>query len=151
MSQHGPISRTFTVTALELNNWGHAKYKTVQLFDYFGIHLINRTSKFHGNLKKIQRMNTWYGLISPVNEILGTTGQIIVANIIMISTNVFFYIYTIQYIQVYMSYSTSCHVSNDLLGRGLCSLSAFLFVIAMKEVVKKKKGLLMSQSWRKDD
>lgn len=58
----------------------------------------------------------------------------------------YFFIY-ILYIQVYMSYSTSCHVSNDLLGRGLCSLSAFLFVIAMKEVVKKKKkGLLMSQS-----
>lgn len=126
-----PISRTFTVTALELNNWGHAKYKTVQLFDYLGIHIINRTSKFYGNLKKIQRMNTWHGFISQVNDILGITGQIIVANIIKISTKGGNPILLL-----------SCHVSNDLLGRGLCSLSAFLFVVAMKEVVKKKDSCL---------
>lgn len=146
-----PISRTFTVTALELNNWGHAKYKTVQLFHYLGIHIIYRTSKFHGNLKKIQRMNTWYGLISQVNEILGITGQIIVANIIMISTKgglyyVFFYIYTVY---IYVLFYKLSRVKWPAWQRFV--LSECFSICYSNEGGSLKKRLLMSQSWRKDD
>lgn len=89
-----PVSRTFSVTALELNNWGQAKYKTAQLLDNLVIHIINQTTKFQVKKKnpKVEFI-TWQCL--KIHKILGVTGQIIVADIIITSAkgdNLLYYV-----------------------------------------------------------